>query len=111
MTCRPGRDRPATVSWTPCWASTRLSAGDIGHWVMHAGGRLVLDAIERALDLPADALEAARTVLRSAGNLSSPTVLFVLDEEHRRNPPRPGDLGIVSAFGAGFAAHAALIEY
>ena len=88
-----------------------LSAGDIGHWVMHAGGRLVLDAIERALDLPADALDAARTVLRCAGNLSSPTVLFVLDEEHRRKPPRPGDLGIVSAFGAGFAAHAALIEY
>jgi predicted naringenin-chalcone synthase len=88
-----------------------LSAGDIGHWVMHAGGRLVLDAIEQALDLPADALEAARVVLRNAGNLSSPTVLFVLDEEHRLKPPRLGDLGIVSAFGAGFAAHAALIEY
>jgi predicted naringenin-chalcone synthase len=88
-----------------------LSANDIGHWVMHAGGRLVLDAVERALDHPGDALEAARTVLRNAGNLSSPTVLFVLDEEHRRKPPRSGDLGIVSAFGAGFAAHAALIEY
>ena len=61
-----------------------LSVGDIRHWVMHAGGRLVLDAVERALDLPGDALEAARTVLRGAGNLSSPTVLFVLDEEHRR---------------------------
>jgi alkylresorcinol/alkylpyrone synthase len=88
-----------------------LSAGAIGHWVMHAGGRLVLDAVERALDLPGDALDAARTVLRTAGNLSSPTVLFVLDEEHRRKPPRSGDLGIIGAFGAGFAAHAALVEY
>ncbi len=83
----------------------------VRHWVMHAGGRLVLDAIERALELPATALEAARAVLHDAGNLSSPTVLFVLDEEQRRRPPAPGDLGIVSAFGAGFAAHAALVEY
>ncbi len=88
-----------------------LTADAVGHWVMHAGGRLVLDAVEQALELPADALGAARAVLRTAGNLSSPTVLFVLDEEHRRNPPRPGDLGIMCAFGAGFAAHAALIEY
>jgi predicted naringenin-chalcone synthase len=35
----------------------------------------------------------------------------VLDEEHRRKPPRSGDRGIIGAFGAGFAAHAALIEY
>lgn len=83
----------------------------VAHWVMHAGGRLVLDAIERALDLPATALASSRAVLRDAGNLSSPTVLFVLDEEQRRRPPAPGDLGVVSAFGAGFAAHAALVEY
>ena len=83
----------------------------VRHWVMHAGGRLVLDAIERALELPAMALESARAVLHDAGNLSSPTVLFVLDEEQRRRPPAPGDLGIVSSFGAGFAAHAALVEY
>lgn len=88
-----------------------LDIGQIAHWMMHAGGRLVLDAVERALDLPAAALEAARAVLRDAGNLSSPTVLFVLDEERRRHPPARGDLGILSAFGAGFAAHAALLEY
>jgi predicted naringenin-chalcone synthase len=87
------------------------SQSHVAHWVMHAGGRLVLDAIERALELPATALDAARAVLHDAGNLSSPTVLFVLDEEQRRRPPREGDLGIVSAFGAGFSAHAALVEY
>jgi len=88
-----------------------LGSEAVAHWVMHAGGRLILDAVERAMDLPATALEAARAVLRDVGNLSSPTVLFVLDEEHRRRPPRTGELGVVSAFGAGFAAHAALIEY
>ena len=83
----------------------------VAHWVMHAGGRLILDAVERALDLPATALEAARAVLRDVGNLSSPTVLFVLDEEQRRRPPRAGELGVVSSFGAGFSAHAALVTY
>jgi alkylresorcinol/alkylpyrone synthase len=83
----------------------------VGHWVMHAGGRLVLDAVERAMDLPATALDGARAVLRDVGNVSSPTVLFVLDEEQRRRPPRAGELGVVSAFGAGFSAHAALVVY
>ena len=88
-----------------------LAPGDVAHWVMHAGGRLILDAVERALELPATSLDAARAVLHDAGNLSSPTVLFVLDEEQKRRPPRHGDLGVISAFGAGFAAHAALVEY
>jgi alkylresorcinol/alkylpyrone synthase len=88
-----------------------LGAGDVAHWVMHAGGRSILDAVERAMQLPATALDAARTVLHKFGNLSSPTVLFVLDEEQRQRPPRAGDLGIVSAFGAGFSAHAALVQY
>jgi predicted naringenin-chalcone synthase len=88
-----------------------VASSAVSHWVMHAGGKLVLDAVERSLELPASALEAARAVLRRAGNLSSPTVLFVLDEEHRRRPPCAGDLGIISAFGAGFSAHAALLEY
>lgn len=83
----------------------------VAHWVLHAGGRLIIDALERSLELPASALAAARTVLREAGNLSSPTVLFVLDEEHRSRPPQRGSLGVISAFGAGFAAHAALVEY
>ncbi|HEY3381907.1 MAG TPA: 3-oxoacyl-[acyl-carrier-protein] synthase III C-terminal domain-containing protein [Vicinamibacterales bacterium] len=83
----------------------------VAHWMVHAGGRLVLDAIERALELPVDALDAARAVMRTSGNLSSPSVLFVLDEEQRRHPPQNGDLGVICAFGAGFAAHAALVEY
>ncbi len=91
--------------------SAGLAQADVTRWAMHAGGKLVLDAVERALELPACALDAARAVLRDAGNLSSPTVLFVLDEEHRRRPPSPGELGVICSFGAGFAAHAALVEY
>jgi alkylresorcinol/alkylpyrone synthase len=88
-----------------------LKVPDVDRWVVHAGGKAVLDAVEQALALPSAALESARAVLRSCGNMSSPTVLFVLQEAQRRRPPRRGERAIVTSFGAGFAAHAALVEY
>ena len=88
-----------------------LARSDVDHWVIHAGGKAVLDAVQRALELPADGLAASRTVMRRCGNMSSPTVLFVLEELHRTKRPRAGDRAVLSSFGAGFAAHAALLEY
>jgi alkylresorcinol/alkylpyrone synthase len=73
--------------------------------VAHGGGVDVLDALGRVL--PGHSLEASRTVLRQFGNMSSPSVLFAL-EETLRSPQRPGDLWLVS-FGAGFSAHACRI--
>jgi alkylresorcinol/alkylpyrone synthase len=88
-----------------------LGMRDVDHWVVHAGGKAVLDAVQQALALAPDALESARRVLRWSGNMSSPTVLFVLQEEQRLRPPRRGARAILTSFGAGFAAHAALVEY
>jgi alkylresorcinol/alkylpyrone synthase len=92
-------------------AEKNLSRADVDYWVIHAGGKAVLDAVQRALELPADGLAASRAVMRRCGNMSSPTVLFVLDELHRTKRPRAGDRAVLSSFGAGFAAHAALLEY
>jgi alkylresorcinol/alkylpyrone synthase len=73
-----------------------------GSVLVHPGGRDVLDAIGPAL--PGYSLEASRTVLNAHGNMSSPSVLFVL-EEHLRHPgDRSRDIWLVS-FGAGFSAH------
>lgn len=74
---------------------------EVDCWAVHAGGRSILDAVERGLDLEPDALAASREVLASYGNMSSSTVMFVLAEllgqpEHRR--------GIALAFGPGVAA-------
>lgn len=88
----------------------RLTQADIGHWIFHAGGEKILDAIQRRLALGPDALRASRTVLRDFGNLSSPTVLFVLAEEMRR-PPTTGEWGLIASFGAGFSAHSALLRF
>jgi len=92
-------------------AAHGLAPGDIAHWVVHAGGRTVVDAVQSALALEDAHVASARAVLRQHGNMSSPTVLFALDEERRSLAPQPGDLGVMLAFGAGFAAHAALVRF
>lgn len=88
-----------------------LRRTDISRWMIHAGGATVLDAQERGLQLRPDDLAASRSVLRKFGNLSSPTVLFALKESLARRPPRSGERAFLASFGAGFSAHAVLLEF
>jgi predicted naringenin-chalcone synthase len=74
---------------------------DIDLWAVHPGGRSILDAVERALGLGPAALAASREVLRQNGNMSSATVMFVM-EEMLKAPP--GLLGCGMAFGPGLTA-------
>jgi len=74
---------------------------EIDGWAVHAGGRSILDAVEHALDLPADALIASRGVLNDCGNMSSATLMFVLA---RLLDGAPIDNGVALAFGPGLAA-------
>jgi predicted naringenin-chalcone synthase len=80
-------------------------ASDYDLWAVHAGGRSILDAVERGLELPADALTPSRTVLREKGNMSSATLMFVLasmmSAREEGQGPRSG-MGM--AFGPGLAA-------
>ncbi len=96
----PGRIR----RWLPEHGPGLLggqSAGDIPIWAVHAGGRSILDAVQQGLDLPADALAHSRAVLRDFGNMSSATLMFVLDRIMRRETAR-GE-GIAMAFGPGLS--------
>lgn len=79
-------------------------------YVFHPGGTKVLEAYESALGLAPDALDTARTVLREYGNMSSPTVLFTLDESLRRAPLAPGESALLAALGPGFAAELGLLH-
>lgn len=72
--------------------------GDVAHWAVHAGGRTVLDAVEQGLDLGADALAESRAVLNDRGNMSSVTLMCVL--ERILDGPEGGE-GIAMAFGPG----------
>jgi 3,5-dihydroxyphenylacetyl-CoA synthase len=80
----------------------------IGTWVMHAGGRKVLDELRSGIGLSANDVRWSAGVLREFGNLSSPFVLFVLDAALRGNAR--GGLWWMSSFGAGFSCHGALLE-
>lgn len=55
-----------------------LTKADITHWCIHPGGRKIVDVIEKKLQLDATAMQDSRQVLRDYGNMSSPTILFVL---------------------------------
>jgi len=85
-----------------------LQRGDIGEWMMHAGGRDVLRALERELELDPHALRYSASMLRQYGNLSSAFVYFVL--EAARADDAPGGWWWLSSFGAGFSCHGALLE-
>ena len=76
-------------------------AADEVNWAVHAGGRSILDAVEGALELPTEALEASRGVLNAYGNMSSATLMFVMEDIIDRQDPRDG---IALAFGPGLAA-------
>jgi predicted naringenin-chalcone synthase len=78
-----------------------LSRSDIRFWVLHPGGRKVIDDLRLYLDLTETQVRFSRHVLRNHGNMSSPTVMFVLDEVVRNGDPHPGDLGIMVGLGPG----------
>lgn len=71
-------------------------------WAVHPGGRSILDAVEKGLELPADALAASREVLSRFGNMSSATVMFVL--QRMMQQARPGQRGCAMSFGPGLTA-------
>ena len=77
------------------------SAEQVDAWAVHAGGRSILDAVEKGLGLGADALAASREVLARFGNMSSSTLMFVLAELLARPEARRG---VALAFGPGLAA-------
>ncbi len=87
-----------------------LQPGEVGAWCLHPGGSRVLDAAQRALELPDAALRHSRAVLQDHGNMSSPSVLFVLAEQLAHDPPPPGAPVVLAAFGPGLGVEAALLR-
>ncbi len=87
-----------------------LSLEDIGWWVCHPGGPKVIEALQAALDLPYAAVELTWDSLARIGNLSSASVLHVLEDTLRDRPPTPGAYGIVLAMGPGFCSELVLVR-
>ncbi len=92
-------------------AAQNLTRSDIGSWIMHTGGPKVLEASAEALGLPDSALQVSWDALRRVGNLSSASVLVVLDEVMKHQRPKPGTRSILAAMGPGFCAEMLLLEW
>jgi alkylresorcinol/alkylpyrone synthase len=92
-------------------ASHDLMRSDIGCWIMHTGGPKVLRATEEALGLDEAQTAASWDVLRRMGNLSSASVLMVLEEIMNRRRPEPGTWSVLAAMGPGFCAELVLLQW
>jgi 3,5-dihydroxyphenylacetyl-CoA synthase len=88
-----------------------LSRAEVRFWIAHPGGRKVIDNVQIRLNLTDEQVRFSRMVMRNYGNMSSPTVMFVLDEVIRNGDPQHGDLGVMVALGPGMAAEAALLTW
>ncbi len=86
-----------------------LKVGDIRHWALHTGGEKIIAAIKSELGLTEAQLGPTRSVLENYGNMSSPTVWFVLRELLDKGIDK-GDWCLMIAFGAGLSAHGYLLR-
>jgi alkylresorcinol/alkylpyrone synthase len=84
---------------------------EIQSWVLHTGGPKVLEATAAALDLHNGQLDASWACLRKVGNLSSASVLVVLEDVMKNRRPEPGTLGILAAMGPGFCSELLLLQW
>lgn len=87
-----------------------LGLGDVEWWVCHPGGPKVLEAMEATLGLARHDLQLTWDSLARIGNLSSSSVLHVLEDTLRDRPPRPGSYGVVLAMGPGFCSELVLVR-
>ncbi len=90
-------------------AGQGLKTTDISHWALHTGGEKIINAVQEWIGIPGERLGATRRVLAEYGNMSSPTVWFVLKEIDREGID-PGDWCVMLAYGAGLSAHACLLR-
>jgi alkylresorcinol/alkylpyrone synthase len=91
-------------------ATHGLARDDIGWWVCHPGGPKVLEALEAALEVPRTAVQLTWDSLARIGNLSSVSVLHILEDTLRDRPPAPGSHGLLMAMGPGFCLETVLLE-
>lgn len=96
----------------PNWLETWLAkAGrclqDIRSWAIHPGGPRILDSVGQTLGLPAEAIATSAEILAECGNMSSPTILFILERLRQQRAELPC---VALGFGPGLVVEAALIE-
>jgi alkylresorcinol/alkylpyrone synthase len=88
-----------------------LAVPDIDHWLVHPGGPKVIDALKGGLGLADEALTLSWECLAEVGNISSASVLLILDKTMKRLQPKPGEYGVLMAMGPAFSAELVLLKW
>ena len=88
-----------------------LTQKQISRWAVHPGGTSVLDGVQRAFNFENNELLHSYNIFKHYGNMSSPSVMFVLEQIIEKDRPEPGQYGLLLAFGAGFSAFAILVRF
>ena len=88
-----------------------LTRKDIGRWILHTGGPKILEATGRALELTREDMDASWDCLRRVGNLSSASVLLVLEDVFKNRRPEAGTYSILAAMGPGFCSELVLLRW
>jgi alkylresorcinol/alkylpyrone synthase len=88
-----------------------LTIADIDRWLVHPGGPKVIEALERGLSLSDEALRLSWECLAEVGNISSASVLLILDKTLKGLQPKPGTYGMLMAMGPAFSAELVLLQW
>lgn len=96
----------------PLFDAINLNPDDINHWAVHPGGKKIIDDFASALNLDTTRLAASYDVLKTCGNMSSPTVLFVIRQIlEKQDQAKQGDRVFAAAFGPGLSIETMQLQY
>ena len=92
-------------------AQHNLTRTDVKHWGIHPGSTKIVDYIQEQLELRDDQVDVSHDVLAEYSNMSSATILFVLQRICQTKQPKTGDYGMLMAFGPGLTIEAMLVQW
>ena len=104
-------ERKLAAVVTSFLARRGLTVGDIGTWMGHPGGPKVIDAVQRSLNLPDSAVAVSWRSLAEVGNLSSASVLHVMELTQAQCPPAAGSYGVMIGLGPGVSVELILLQW
>jgi alkylresorcinol/alkylpyrone synthase len=88
-----------------------LRRQDVRFWGVHPGSKKIVEYVQERLDFPREQMDFSLGVLRDYGNMSSATILFVLERMMQCGSPQPGDYGVFMAFGPGLTMESMLVQW
>jgi alkylresorcinol/alkylpyrone synthase len=89
----------------------RLKRSEIDHWIIHPGGRRIIENVQSALELSDEDAAVSWEALASHGNVGTPSILYVLEETIERRAPKPGEHGLMVTIGPGVTVGMMLVGW